>query len=95
MRIGGIVATSLGGAQLFAGSVVLLVSLSRGGLCGLYGESCASGRDIGIGAGLMIGGGVALAIGIPLIVRARKIDRARMARSWHGAPGGAGWEWQF
>jgi hypothetical protein len=95
MRIGGIVATALGGGHVLAGGALLFVALTRGGLCGFYGESCSSAKEIGIGAALVITGGVALAVGIPFIVRARKLDRARMARSWHGAPGGAGWEWQF
>lgn len=95
MRIAGIVATTAGGAQVLAGGALILHALAGTGLCGLYGETCVSGTQIGVGAALAISGGVAVAIGVPLIVRARKLDRAKMARTWHGAPGGAGWEWQF
>jgi hypothetical protein len=50
---------------------------------------------------VLIGGAVALAVGIPLLIYgAKKVPvrpeaTALAAPAWVGAPGGAGWSWQF
>lgn len=96
MLIGGIVSTSLGGVQALGGAWLLFKNLLGAGMCGLYtGEACVESREIAAGAVLLATSAIPIGIGIALIVRGKKINRAQMARAWHGAPGGAGWAWSF
>ena len=99
MMVGGIVLLSAGGLAMVIGSSVALTS-STG--CTFNGF-CSSGEGSqAVGYGVLIGGAVALAVGIPMLIYGAKKVPARpeaatalAAPAWIGAPGGAGWSWQF
>ncbi len=97
MMVGGIVLLSVGGLGLVIGSSLALSSTTT---CD-FGGCSSSGGSQTAGYGVLIGGAIAVAVGIPLLiygvkkVPARPDATAPAAAAWVGAPGGAGWSWQF
>ena len=98
MMVGGIVLLSAGGLAMVIGSSLALTSTSS---CTFQGFCSSNDGAQAAGYGVLIGGAVALAVGIPLLIYgAKKVPAqpdatAPTARAWIGAPGGAGWRWQF
>jgi hypothetical protein len=99
MMVGGIVLLSAGGLAMVIGSSLAL----NNGCTAFDGFGCSSNGDSQTaGYGVLIGGAVALAVGIPLLIYGSKkvpvraeAPTAPSPSAWIGAPGGAGWRWQF